>query len=129
VFDSEESHQESLRQVHGGIAPPGLVLPYASMILRNDGARRVLVDGVRLDRPELAGGVDVYVEELRVGRLELGRGPRTPPGRFTEFFDLPGELAGRRFVTLRFVADDWVLDGENLRRCVCFGIVRVGLER
>lgn len=126
VFDGgADRDRGSLRQVHGGIAAPDIVLAYASMILRNEDARAVQIEGERFDRVELRGGkCNVFVDELNVGRFELGGGG--PEGRDLSLtFPLSAVLRGRAFVSVRFVSDDWVLDGADLRRCICFRLRRV----
>jgi len=129
TFDGKESHRAALRQVHGGILPPGAVMPYASLILRNDHASRLKVDGEFPDRPELrGGGTEVFVEEVLVGRLEFVCGPSPDARSFSRCFELPEEVRAREFVSVRFVSSDWVLDGDHLRHCVSFLIRQVELQ-
>lgn len=128
-FEFDGSHASELRQVYGGILQPGIVLPYASMIVRNESARVLRVEGELFDRPELrGGGVNVFVDEACVGRFGLVPVPGSCGRGFSCAFELPECVRSRRFVSVRFVSDDWVLDGKDLRTCACFFVHRVELD-
>jgi hypothetical protein len=111
-------------QVHGGIFAGGAVTPYASIILRCDGRKLLQVAGDLLDRRELDGAhVDVFVDEARVGELPLQRGQK-----IDATFDVPDEIAKRKFVSARFVASDYAYDEKDLRIHVVFMLRSVGLR-
>jgi lysophospholipase L1-like esterase len=111
-------------QVHGGIYRDSLVLPYAAVILRDDGRRKVHVKGVALGRHELDGtAVDVFVEEAKVGSFTVkGKEP------VDATFDVPEDVAKRKFVSVRLVSPNWAYDGLELRLHVVFQIASVALE-
>ncbi|WP_145068824.1 SGNH/GDSL hydrolase family protein [Engelhardtia mirabilis] len=85
----------------GGIDQHGNVAPYASLCMRRAG-QTLVIDGQVLGRPALIGArMEVFVDELSVGRLALDD-PAALPARF----DLPRELDGRAIVSVRLRSDD-----------------------
>ena len=122
--DFEKLDDESAAQVHGGIFFGGVAAPYASLIVRAGGGRRLHVAGAGLSRPELDGvRVEVFVEEASVGSFA----PHSSQP-FELAFDLPDAVAARPFVTVRFVADDFVYAAGDLRQHQSFKLKRVALE-
>ena len=112
-------------QIHGGVDPQGLVSPYASMVLSNDGGRRLRVSGRSLPRPELDGTkVRVSVDAWTLAELELRAGePIEVDVR------LPASAAGRPYLSVRFESTDYVYTGATLQHCVVFELFRVAIER
>ena len=59
-------------QIHGGLDKQGRVSPYASFLLRNDGGKRLQIDGHTFPGPELDGArVRVFVDAEKVGEFEI----------------------------------------------------------
>lgn len=113
-----------VQQIHGGIDAEGRLGPYASVILRRGAGRRLAVAGTCLDRPELDGArIAVLVDEVPVGELELAAGARLERG-----WSLPEAVAGRAFLSVRFVADDFAYAPDDTQHLVCFRLERVALE-
>jgi lysophospholipase L1-like esterase len=130
AVDFAKLDDDSAAQVHGGVLKGalagrgGLAGPYASLILRSAKSKRLHVVGAGLARPELDGvRVEVFVEETSVGSFAPLAGQA-----LDLTFDVPLEIAARSFVTVRFVADDWVYGASDLRQHVVFELKRVGLE-
>lgn len=124
ALDFEKLDDEAAAQVHGGIFRGGIAAPYASLILRGGGKRRLRVNGAGLARPELDGvHVDVLVEEAPVGSFAPLSGRP-----FELAVDVPEAVAARPFVTVRFVADDFVYAQGDLRQHQVFELKRVALE-
>jgi len=115
---------ETALQVHGGVDAKGRLSPYASMLLRSAGARVLRVRGRCLDRPQLDGArLRVFVDEQRLHTLSLAAGEPVDLR-----LELPAELGDREFVSVRFVAGDYVYAEEDLRRCVAFELRSVSLD-
>jgi hypothetical protein len=116
---------QAAMMVHGGVDAEGLVSPYASLMLARSDEDRLHIEGRCLDRHELDGRhLRVRLEEIELDSFELRRGLR-----IDRAWDLPAALEGRRFLTLRLEADDYVYAGPDLQRCVAFRLERVALER
>ncbi len=112
------------RQIHGGLDRQGRVSPYASLMLRNDGGRRLRITAAALRRPELDGTrVRVFVDADPVGEfaLEAGR-------QLTLAYPLPAATAERPYLSVRFQADDYVYKGRGRQHCVAFSLQRVAIE-
>ena len=111
-------------QAHAGIAADGTLSPYASLMLRNGRARTLTIKGTCLDRPELNGKtIAVSLDEVPVGKIRLSA------GRSVErTVSVPWAVNGRPWLTVHFVADDYVYEGDDLRRCVSFLLQSVELE-
>jgi len=123
-LDLEDLSADNAWMVYGGIDREGLIAPYASFSLRSAGARTLVVRGRQLGRPEIADGwVRVFVDELEVGAIPL-RGSREREDRF----DLPEEIEGREFASVRFESDDYVYVGETLDRCVSYQLRSIAFE-
>ena len=91
------------RQVYVGLDAQGHASSYVSVVLANDGARQLHLDGRSLGRPELRGrSATVFVEEHEVGTIDLG-----PEAVFPRAFPLPA-LDDRAVLNVRIVAEDWV---------------------
>jgi hypothetical protein len=137
-IDFRRIDDDHAAQVHGGVVKGGLVAPYASMILRCEGRKRLVVEGRGLARPELDGvKVALFVDGKQVGSLEPRSGAggatsATPtPGSGAPFrvtADVPDELAKQTFVSVRLQADDFVYDLPDLRSCRVCVLDRVALE-
>ena len=111
----------SASQINGGFDARGFAAPYASVTVARRNGTELVLRGKRLDRPELlAGEVDVWVDEARVGRFDL-EGDR----EFEETFELPDAVLGREYVAVRFESSDYVYDGPLLDRCVAFQLTEV----
>jgi hypothetical protein len=111
-------------QVHGGISKGGLTGPYASVILRDEGRRELVLQGTRFKRGALAGArARVSVEEAAVGEIVLDA-----KGAIEERFAIPAEIAARRFVTVRIVSTDFAAAGPDLKSALCLQLRRVALE-
>jgi hypothetical protein len=124
AIDFERLDDDTAAQVHGGIFGGNFVAPYAAVILRGEGRRRLRLRGVHLDRRELEGArIDVFVEEAKVGTLEARGG-----ASIDSSFDVPEDIAARTFVSVRFQSDDWVYGGPDLRLHLAFQIRSVALE-
>ncbi|MEM7349424.1 MAG: SGNH/GDSL hydrolase family protein [Acidobacteriota bacterium] len=112
-------------QIHGGVDPQGLVSPYASMVLSNDGGRRLRVSGRALPRPELDGAqVRVSVDAWALAELELRAGEPIEVD-----VPLPAAAAERPYLSVRFESTDYVYTGATLQHCVVFELLRVAIER
>jgi hypothetical protein len=124
AIDFGKLDDDGAAQVHGGLFRGGIAAPYASLILRCGGAKRLHVSGAGLPRPEIDGvRVEVFVEEASVGTFTpLSSQP------LDLAFDVPPGVAGRTFVTVRFVASDFVYAGGDLRQHQAFVLRRVVLE-
>ncbi len=123
-LDFDHLDAATAAQIHGGLDRDGLVSPYASFLLRNDGGRQLRIDGRALPRPELDGArVRVYVDAEQVGELEI-----RADTRLAEAFPLPRSASERRFLSVRFEADDYVYRGSDLQHCVVFRLHRIAIE-
>jgi hypothetical protein len=110
--------------VTGGVFKGGLAGPYAALVLKGGGARRLAVSGRGLARPELDGTkVAVFAEEERVGEFSVHA---EQPIELA--LALSEKIAARPFIAVRFVADDYAYSTEDLRRHVVFALVRVALS-
>jgi hypothetical protein len=124
AVDFSRLDDERAAQVNGGVIGGAFVAPYASVILRAQGRRRLTLSGVALDRRELEGvRLDVLADEAKVGEVELrsGRG-------FEATFEVPAEIARRTFVSARFSSSDFAYDAGNARLHVAWRIRRVALD-
>ncbi|MBL8842631.1 MAG: hypothetical protein JNL90_14015 [Planctomycetes bacterium] len=123
-LDFRALDHESGAQVHGGVVAGGEAGPYVSLLLACGGKQRVVAEGLGLKRPELGPlAVRCFVEEAEVGTVTIA-----PGAPWSVAFALPGAVAGRPFVTVRFESRDWVYSGPDLRRHACFVLQRVALE-
>ena len=119
-----EDDAPGVAQIYGGIRRNGDLAPYAALVLRRGGERlRVRVQP--LGRGEVAGECVVRLEEEEVGRFALG-------GRSNAAVDLdiplPAALLDRDFVSVEFLAGDYVYAEDDLQSCVCARLVRVAIE-
>lgn len=113
---------DTARQVHGGIYGGG-VAPYASIMLRNEGANRLELVGRFLPNVTLNGAViRIYVDEFLVKELEV-----RSREEFRVVEPLPSELDGRRFVSVRLQGDDFAYYGDTLEFGIICGLQSVAL--
>jgi hypothetical protein len=113
-------------QVHGGIDSEGLVGPYASLVLKSHQAPQVLsVLGSRLADAGLASGSSVRV---LVEDADLGSVPLSGAGELVFEASLPEWIGEREYVAVRFVADDYVYRGQDLRHCVSLRLRSIELR-
>lgn len=111
------------RQIHGGIFPAGAG-PYASVLLRNDGARELAVEGRFPPDPGLAGArLRVYVEEQLVETVDA-----VPAKTVSLLVDLPGSMRDRPVLNVRLECDDYVYRGRDLRTAISFLPARLSLR-
>jgi hypothetical protein len=95
-----------------------------SLILLSDEAHKVKVAGHGLGRIELDGTtVEVFVEEAKVGSFKV---EGAAPIRFEAA--IPPEIAKRKYVTVRLVADNFAYAPKDFRQHVVFSIERVAFE-
>jgi len=114
---------ELFRQVAAGVDAEGRAGPYVSILLPNAPNTHLRFRGRAFDRPEIDGArVEVFVEEHPLGAFSI-RAAET----LTFEAPLPTALLELSFVTVRFVCDDYVYAGENLRHCVSFQLETVSL--
>ncbi len=112
-------------QIHGGLDKQGGVSPYASFLLRNDGGKRVLIDGHTLPRLELDGArVRVFVDAEKVGEFEI-----QADRELDLTYPLPAAAADRSYLSVRFEADDYVYQGPDLQHCVVFRLQRLTIDQ
>ncbi len=112
-------------QVYGGVDSQGRVAPYASLVLARGGGGTLVLEGRRLGRPELTGGIArVYADEVLLEEIPLD-GDRA----FSFGLPLSDELARRDHIALRFECDDWVYDFDRSWRCVAFALERAAIVR
>jgi len=112
------------RHLNGGLDGAGYACPYASLILRNEGASELLLEAENLGRFELEGAVvTVYVEEFEVGSFALGTA-----GPIEARFELPPELASRPFVSVRLSASDFVYKDSSEHPCFSYRLLRLALS-
>jgi hypothetical protein len=124
AIDFSRIDDESAAQVTGGIVRGGLAGPYAALVLKGGGARRLVVAGRGLPRPELDGTrVTAWVEEAEVGEFRVRSGQPIDLA-----FPVPEPVAARPFVAVRFIADDYAYSPEDLRQHVVFALARVALS-
>ena len=113
-----------MKQVHGGIDDEGRVAPYAALILARGTGGTLRVRGVRLLAPGLEGGrARVQVEEFPLGTIALDGAEE-----IDQAWPLPEGVAGREFLTVRFVADDYVYTNVRTGSCAAFVLRRVAIE-
>jgi lysophospholipase L1-like esterase len=111
-------------QITGGVDADLEAGPYVSLIVAEGDAKRVTISGRGLGRVELDGTtVEVWVEEVRVGSFVIDGGK---PIQFAA--DVPPEVAGRKYATVRLIADDYAYSPRDLRQHVVFKIERVAFE-
>ena len=123
TVDLSRLDERDVAQIYGGLDEDGLVAPYASLVLRNENATELSVEGARLGRPELTGEVRVSLEGLEVGRLELA-GDAAIDARFA----IPESLRDRPFLNLRFTSTDFVYARVRRGKCVCFTLERAAVR-
>lgn len=110
-------------QIHGGIANDGMVRPYGSMILAAAG-NTLEIHGKALARPEIKDAkLRVFLDEFQVGTVELATSDK-----FEFTATLPDQLELREYVSLRFLASDYVYTGSHMRECVSFQLERVAIH-
>ncbi|MFT7462719.1 MAG: hypothetical protein ACI9EF_001061 [Pseudohongiellaceae bacterium] len=110
--------------VNGGIDAEGLVGSFASVTLATNNGTTLRITGACLDRPEMNGAeLQIFVDEVSLGMVSL---------QAREGLDLslplPEAQAKRPWVSVRFLADDYVYSGKFLRECVSFVLHRVAVE-
>jgi len=111
-------------QVHGGIDRQGRLSPFASLLLLNQGAHTLHVEGAALDRGLRAGSrLRISLEGIEAARVVLERGQP-----FDLRLDLPPEVRDRPMINVRFEVDDYVYAPEDLRHCISAQLDRVALE-
>lgn len=112
-------------QVFGGIDRDGLTAPGATVLLEMPaGARALVLRGRFLPEHALEGlEVRVQLEERELGRLRVRAGEP-----FEERLALFPGAETRGAVSVRFLADDFVYRGDDLRQCVTLALEQVGLE-
>ena len=116
--------EDGVQHLNGGGRRRGVRVSYASVALANPRATSLRVRGQCLARPELDGArVDVWLDDERVGELVLRDGVE-----LDERFDVPAELAEREYLSVRFVAEDFVYADASLHPCVVFRLVRLSLR-
>jgi len=114
---------DAAAQVNGGVGQGGVVSPYASILLRCEGRRRLRLAGHGLGRTEIDGvHVAVFVDEASLGKLTVAA-----IGAFETTFELPPEVAERPFVSVRLQSDDFCYAPPDLRHDVVFALDRVAL--
>jgi len=114
----------SAGQVYAGVDVEGLLAPFAVVLLAREGGSALRVTGRCLDRPELDGAsLAVEVDGEPVLRIPLAAGRAVD-----ERVPLPEPVRARPFFAVRFVADDFVYAGSDLRHCVCFRLDRLAVE-
>ena len=124
AFDLVELEQKAVKQVHGGIDDEGRVAPYAALILARGTGSTLRVRGMRLPGPGLEGGTArVQVEEFPLGTIALDGAEE-----IDETWPLPEGVAGREYLTVRFVADDYVYTNVRTGSCAAFVLRRVAIE-
>jgi hypothetical protein len=124
-IDFEKIDDDAASQVNGGVVKGGLVAPYASLLLRGEGRRKLAIRGKGLGRPELEGvKVAVFADAAPIGTLE-------PLGKelFELSFELPAEVADQPFVSVRFQSDDWAYVLPDLRTFQVFQLQKVALSK
>lgn len=114
---------EMARQVYIGLDADGTVGAYLSLVLANESATTLRLEGVRLERPELSGTARVFVDELEVGSFGLGGGAPFPLE-----FPLPESVRGRAAVNVRVESTDWVYAGMHSGRAQTFRLTSVSLD-
>jgi lysophospholipase L1-like esterase len=128
AIDFAALDDDTAAQVTGGVVPAekqpeALAGPYAALVLACGGARRLHVRGHGLNRVELDGTkVEVFVEEEKVGAFEVKGG-----GPIDLDLAVPETVAPRRFVSVRFVANDFAYCLHDWRQHVVFALARVAL--
>ena len=123
-LDFADLDSADARLIHGGIDRQGRVSPYASLMLRNEGGRRLRIAAGTLRRPELEGArVRVFVDAEEAGAFALEAGKKLALS-----YQLPAAVADRRYLSVRFEADDYVYKGRGLRHCVVFRLHRIAVE-
>ena len=101
-------------QVHGGVERNGFAHPYASLILANEGTR-IRISADRLGKPGISGSVSVFCDEHRIGGFDLaGSDPVTLEA------NVPSDCAENAYVSIRFVATDYLYDSRFGALCRCF---------
>jgi hypothetical protein len=111
-------------QITGGVTADLQAGPYVSLILAGGDATKVTVAGRGLGRLELDGTtVEVWVEEAKAGSFQI---QGAAPIRFEAA--LPPAVAGRKYATVRLVADEFAYSAKDFRQHVVFALERVALE-
>jgi hypothetical protein len=110
--------------VHGGVDADGTMGPYASVMLSRQSGDTLRVTGSCLERPEMDGGrLEVFIDEIAVAVVPIVAGERVDLS-----LPLPDAVADRPWISVRFVADDFVYTGKHLRQCASFRLQRVAIE-
>jgi len=111
-------------QITGGVNADLHAGPYVSLILAEGDATKVTVAGRGLGRLELDGTtVEVWVEEAKVGSFRI---QGDAPIRFEAA--LPPEVTGRKYATVRLIADEFAYSAKDFRQHVVFALERVAFE-
>lgn len=124
-IDFRQLDDHSASQIHTGLDEERLVSPYASFVLAHEeGASHLRVRGRTLDRPELDGTkVQIFIDGERVGLLDI-----LAAQELDLELPVPSQVAGRPFLSIRFVADDYVYQGADFQHCVVFQLDSIALE-
>ncbi len=115
------------KQVHAGVFEGGLVAPFASVILANDGAQTLSLRGTRLAGPALEGArAEVRIEGLPVGWVKLW----TPDAEhnFEQQFAIPKEVLGHAFVSITLTSNDYVYADLASGRCASLRLSSLSLQ-
>ncbi len=123
AIDLTDLTARTARQIHGGIDEHGYLSPYSSFVLKNADGRRLEVQGLALDRPELdSTRVRVFVDAVQIGEIEL-----LANRELDLSYPLPAIVAHRPFLNVRFESDDYVYQGPFLQHCVVFQLKRLAI--
>jgi len=109
---------------NGGIDGEARLGAYASLLLRHEGQRTLVLELRGLARAELAGlTFEVLADEFPLGTLAVA------PGELARAsWPLPPGLAERATLGVRLVASDYAYEGRDLQHCVSAALVRLALE-
>ena len=122
LIDFADADEDRIGQIHGGIDVNGYCAPYGSLILAIEPSAPLVVRGRALARGELTGArLTIYVDDLALEPVDL-----VPGSSFERTLRI--EPAGRSFVSVRFVCDDWVNLGIDKRDCRSVKLDVVGFE-
>ena len=123
-IDFTKLENRTAAQIHGGVDNQGHVSPYASLLLRNDGGQRLVIDGNTFPHPVLSGSrVRIFVDTDPVGDFDI-----EPGSELSLSYPLPAAAAAHPFVSVRFEATDYIYQGPDLQHCVVFTLHSVAIE-
>jgi len=124
-IDLDELDDQAAAQIHAGIDQQGRVGPYAAVILACRGGSALLLRGRALERSELAGArVRVLVEGEELHEILL-----EPGAPIDVSLELSTHIGERDFISLEFVASDWVYDGHDLQAQVVMDLETIQVIR